>query len=251
VSDSSGKVAAGSASSTEVGYLSGVTSAIQTQLNAKQANITGGASSITTSNLTASKALMSDASGKVVASAVSSTELGYLSGVTSGIQSQINSLSTGSVPAGSVIWYGKSIAPSGFLECNGAAISRTTYSNLFSVIGTTFGTGDGSTTFNLPDLRGEFIRGWDHSRGIDLGRTFGVLQLDAFQGHFHELYFACRNLTGVGSSPNYDPTYGYTTAPDGPIKLCKEPITNGTNGTPRIASETRSRNVALLPCIKY
>ena len=90
VSDSSGKVAVSSVSSTELGYISGVTSSVQTQLNGKQASITGGASTIADSNLTASRALVSNSSGKVVVSDVTSTELGYLDGVTSNIQTQIN-----------------------------------------------------------------------------------------------------------------------------------------------------------------
>lgn len=76
--------------STEFDYLDGVTSNIQTQLNAKQATITGGATTIVSSNLTASRALVSNSSGKVAVSAVTSTELGYLDGVTSAIQTQLN-----------------------------------------------------------------------------------------------------------------------------------------------------------------
>ncbi|MBF0402099.1 MAG: hypothetical protein HQL90_15210, partial [Magnetococcales bacterium] len=76
-------------STAEIGTLSGVTSAIQTQLGGKQASITGAASSITTSNLSLSMALVSDGSGKVAASAVTATELGYVSGVTSAIQTQL------------------------------------------------------------------------------------------------------------------------------------------------------------------
>lgn len=57
------------------------------------------------------------------------------------------------VPAGTIIAFGNSIAPSGYLDCNGQNVSRTTYSALFAAIGTTWGTGDGSTTFTLPDLR--------------------------------------------------------------------------------------------------
>ena len=75
----------------ELNYVDGVTSSIQTQLNGKQESITGGASTITSSNLTASKALVSNASGKVDVSTVTSTELGYVSGVTSDIQTQLNS----------------------------------------------------------------------------------------------------------------------------------------------------------------
>lgn len=78
------------ATTTELNYVDGVTSAIQTQINGKQATITGGATTITSSNLTASRALVSNGSGKVAVSAVTLTELGYLDGVTSAIQTQIN-----------------------------------------------------------------------------------------------------------------------------------------------------------------
>lgn len=90
VSDVSGELTAATTTATEIGYVNGVTSAIQTQLNAKQATITGGATSITSSDLTASRALASDGSGKVAVSTVTSTELGYVSGVTSAIQTQIS-----------------------------------------------------------------------------------------------------------------------------------------------------------------
>ena len=83
------KIADGTVSNTEFGYLDGVTSAIQTQLNAKQATITGAATTIDTEDLTASRALVSDGSGKVAVSSVTSTEIGYLSGVTSSVQTQI------------------------------------------------------------------------------------------------------------------------------------------------------------------
>lgn len=91
VSDGGGKVAVSGVSGTELGYLSGVTANVQSQIDSKQATITGGATSIVSSNLTASRALVSDGSGKVSTSATTSTELGYLSGVTSNIQTQLNS----------------------------------------------------------------------------------------------------------------------------------------------------------------
>ena len=90
ISDAGGALNVSSVTNTELGYLSGVTAAIQTQINAKQATITGGASTIVSSNLTANRALLSNASGKVAVSSVTETELGYLSGVTSGLQAQIN-----------------------------------------------------------------------------------------------------------------------------------------------------------------
>lgn len=82
------------ATTAEINYVDGVTSNVQTQLNAKQATISGGASTIASSDLTASRALMSDSSGKVAVSAVTSTELGYLDGVTSNVQTQINTVTT-------------------------------------------------------------------------------------------------------------------------------------------------------------
>lgn len=99
VSDSSGKVGVSAVTSTELGYLDGVTSAIQTQINGKQPTITGGASTIASSNLTTSRALVSDGNGKVAVSPVTSTELGYLDGVTSAIQKQINTVNTNAATA--------------------------------------------------------------------------------------------------------------------------------------------------------
>ena len=139
---------------------------------------------------------------------------------------------------GTVIWSSASTAPIGYVVCNGAAVSRTTYSNLFAVIGTTYGSGDGSTTFNLPDLRGEFIRGWDAGRGVDPGRVFGSSQLDDFESHTHDTTYAYGfdfGSTGrAGGGANSVQTYNTSQA------------INATGGT-----ETRPRNVALLPCIKF
>lgn len=72
-------------------------------------------------------------------------------------------------PIGTLIIVPTETVPTGYLECNGATISRTTYSELFTVIGTLFGVGDGSTTFEIPDLRGKFLRSWDHGAGNDPG----------------------------------------------------------------------------------
>jgi hypothetical protein len=90
VSDVSGVVSVATTTATELGYVNGVTSAIQTQLNSKQATITGGATTIVSLDLTANRALLSNASGKVAVSSVTNTELGYVSGVTSAIQTQLN-----------------------------------------------------------------------------------------------------------------------------------------------------------------
>ena len=89
-SSATGKVEVSAVTSTELGYLDGVTSAIQTQIDGKQATITGAATTIDDADLTASRALVSDGSGKVAVSDVTSTELGYLDGVTSAVQTQVD-----------------------------------------------------------------------------------------------------------------------------------------------------------------
>lgn len=88
---------------------------------------------------------------------------------------------------GMVCYFAQSTPPAGYLKRNGAAVSRTTYARLFAKIGTTYGGGDGATTFNLPDGRGVFDRGLDEGRGIDPGRTLGSYQESANLSHTHGL----------------------------------------------------------------
>jgi hypothetical protein len=97
ISNGSQKIAVSDVTDTELGYLDGVTSSVQTQIDSKQATVTGAATTITSSNLTASRALQSNGSGKVEVSDVTTTELGYLDGVTSNIQTQIDGISAGTV----------------------------------------------------------------------------------------------------------------------------------------------------------
>lgn len=146
-------------------------------------------------------------------------------------------------PVGTVIHIAKNTAPAGYLKANGAAVSRTTYSALFAVIGTTFGAGDGSTTFNLPDLRGEFLRGWDDSRGIDTGRIFGSAQSDDFKAHSHPF----TDSTVSETSRQYAKLFASGSIDNaGPVRVNISSTTNNAGGT-----ETRPRNIALLACIKY
>ncbi len=112
------------------------------------------------------------------------------------------------VPTGSVHMMATTTAPSGYLKCNGTAISRTTYAALFAIIGTTHGAGDGSSTFNVPDLRGEFVRGWDDGRGVDSGRNFGTAQSDQNKQHNHSA------TTTVGSHTH---TYAFAQGSGGGV----------------------------------
>ena len=102
------------------------------------------------------------------------------------LQSQLGNVS--SVLSGTIFYTANSTVPAGYLLCNGALISTTTYSALFSAIGYTYG-GSGAT-FKLPDLRGEFIRGIDASRGVDIGRTLGSFQDHLVVSHNHSITLA-------------------------------------------------------------
>jgi len=103
------------------------------------------------------------------------------------------------VPSGAVFCIAVATVPSDYLECNGAAVSRTTYAALFAVIGDAYGAGNGSSTFNLPDLRGEFIRGFDNGKGTDSGRSIATSQGDQNESHDHasgSLSVHTKSLTG-------------------------------------------------------
>lgn len=107
---------------------------------------------------------------------------------------------TGS-PAGIIAPFAGTSAPSGWLACQGQAISRTTYATLFAAIGTTWGAGDGSTTFNLPDLRGMFVRGTGTnatgSSSGAVGPSVGAYATDTYLNHSHA-------VTDSGHTHNYD-----------------------------------------------
>ncbi|AKZ27958.1 hypothetical protein ACH51_07285 [Ralstonia solanacearum] len=144
---------------------------------------------------------------------------------------------------GKVAFFAQSTAPNGWLKANGAAVNRTTYAALYAEIGTTFGAGDGANTFNLPDLRGEFPRGWDDGRGVDKSRAFGSVQLDAFQDHAHTYIRPLMIVdTDRGSASSLYSIDDQETAVTGAV---------ATGAGYRTATETRPRNVALLACIKY
>ena len=105
-----------------------------------------------------------------------------------------------SVPTGTVIAFTNiSAPPGGYLSCNGAAVSRTTYADLFAVIGTTFGAGDGSTTFNLPDLRDRYIKGQSSEA---LG-TYWAPGLPDHAHSFSSAYSLTQYIGGQGSTADY------------------------------------------------
>ena len=174
-------------------------------------------------NITGAIAATQGELNKLSGLSTSSNELAFLVGAASNIQDQIDSL----IPAGVITEFGGVSAPSGrWLLCNGQAVSRTgIYANLFSSIGTTFGVGNGSTTFNVPDMRGVSPRGLDSGRGLDTGRTLGSYQPDALLNHTHSGFTAvggahthgvndpghAHGFTEVGGNSGFGGGEGYST----------------------------------------
>ena len=172
------------------------------------------------------------------------------------------------VPTGSVHMMATTTAPSGYLKCNGAAVSRTTFADLFAIIGTTHGEGDGSSTFNVPDLRGEFVRGWDDGRGVDSGRSFASSQSSQNlqhnhgvtdpghghsindPGHIHQVAYSNSDSgdgvieeSGTGFN-GFEPTETATTGIT--INNASTGISTQNHG----GSEARPRNIAMMYVIK-
>jgi len=151
-----------------------------------------------------------------------------------------------SAPTSLILLWPLATAPSGYLECDGSSLSRTTYAVLYAVLGIAYGNVDGNT-FNIPDYRGEFPRFWDHGAAIDpdraartdrgdatTGDNVGTKQDHQLDSHVHT--HVTKGTTGSGSTYNSEsmdgtPTYRSTTATGG--------------------NETRGRNVNLMPCIRY
>lgn len=175
------------------------------------------------------------------------------------------------VPPGTIIAYGGSTAPEGWLLCDGQTVERTTYASLFAALGTAFGSGNGLTTFHLPDLRGRFLRGRNASSGFDpdatsrtalnsggnTGDQVGSLQTDAVQKHKHTDSGHTHSLDSVSRNAN---TIAYVTAAAGPGSYntgtgtanLGDPTDSSTGaGTPRLSKETRPANVSINYIIKY
>ncbi len=150
------------------------------------------------------------------------------------------------VPTGAVEFFAMTTPPAGWLKCNGTSLSTTTYAALFNIIGYTFG--GGGASFNVPDLRGEFIRGLDDGRGVDSGRAINAFQDQDWKGFY---------MTNTGSN-----TTAYS---HGPVYMGKTifgtftgNLFGGRWANPAASqkqawdtSEVRPRNRALLACIKY
>ena len=161
---------------------------------------------------------------------------------------------TGSIslalPPGMVMYFANSTAPGGWLECNGAAVSRLTYADLFDAIGTVYGSGDGASTFNLPDLRGQFVRGWNNNASVDPGRAIGSSQASQMQEHSHISGLAATGTIGQFYDSSNTGLPAQVTVGPGSTPTSASPNTSSVGGSSN-SSETRPRNVAMMACIKF
>ena len=163
-------------------------------------------------------------------------------------------LQSDSSNVGNVVYRASTSLKNNQLLCNGAAYSRTKYAALFEDIGTTWGAGDGKTTFNVPDLRGVVIRGLDMGRGLDPNRQLGTYQADAVQkatgsiGIFNNYAAMLGKPTGPFYTEVYGPQIGIksTSSTDSWVEI-KYDLSKQS----RTAEETRMKNVALVPVIFY
>ncbi len=198
----------------------------------------------------------------------------------------VSDAATEAAPPGVISYTAASSAPTGWLKANGAAVSRTTYAKLFAAIGTDYGPGDGSTTFNVPDLRGYHIRSLDDGRGVDSGRVRGSTQADQNKSHNHGGATSWQSADHTHSGTTYNESadhthgvpYGPSTVGSGgggfvrstslsPLGYISSTgisadhnhsfVTNGMSNShahtisAEGGTETRVKNVALLAIIKY
>lgn len=172
-------------------------------------------------------------------------------------------------PAGTISMFGGVAAPTGWLACDGAAISRIAYASLFAAIGTMFGSGDSVTTFNLPDFRGVFPKGTgttDRAAGKDANGSFysgtmGAYVQDQMQGHFHDINRPAdgKGLTHDGSNGSnnkinlYPTINGSVYGSSGSYVYfgARDMISDGTHGNPRIGVATEPQSLGVSFIIKY
>lgn len=169
------------------------------------------------------------------------------------VYEQITASIPAAIPTGSIEMFGASTAPTGWLICDGSAVSRTIYSTLFGIIGTTWGTGDGVTTFNLPDFREASPYGvGTRSSGVTAHdvATLSQFKDDQMQGHLHAQPSGTTNYIiqsgGANSLTIGGGGYGGTVSRNS----TGTPKDDGTNGTPRTGTVTRGKIIGVYFIIK-
>jgi len=155
------------------------------------------------------------------------------------------------IPAGVVVMTAGQAAPTGWSLCDGTALSRAKYPNLFRALGTAYGIGDGSTTFNIPDFRGVFPKGagtTNRAAGKDAAGNFygvgrGQYMQDAFQGHRHPPLAPATSFWAAHVGVNF---LDFGGEPGELIDTTGDSVTDTVNGPPRTAALTEPQHVGIL-----
>lgn len=169
------------------------------------------------------------------------------------------------VPSGAIVPFAGVGVPEGWLLCDGSELTRAAHPALYNALQNTWGSRDGNSVFNLPDLRGVFLRGVDTRTSEEGGRDpdnqsryvnrpggsftyVGSLQDDAFQGHRHNLYMGSWGI----STPNFDNNWLVfaNNLADRGDNFVRDPVSDGKHQAPRVASETRPKNAYVNYIIK-
>jgi microcystin-dependent protein len=166
------------------------------------------------------------------------------------IQAMINGVWTDvadiAAPSGAIMMFGGAVAPGGFLLCQGQAVSRTIYAALFQAIGTTYGAGDGVTTFNVPNFQGVSPTG-SGSQSINgrtkAGPTLGQVREDQAQGHIHQ-------VTNTGTPSNVTAGGGSVNNPTATVNSGDPIADTHSNGTPRTGPYTHGPELSVNFIIK-
>ena len=183
--------------------------------------------------------------GKLKVGTITSNEMGVGAVTTNAIADGAVTQAKASnmlVPAGAIMPFAMNGAPTGWLAADGTAVSRSTYATLFAAIATTYGVGDGATTFNVPDLRGYFVRGSGTNGDGTASGTFGAKQADELESHQHS------TNTGHIDGGSFGTTSGSNKRMAG---FGNASYTTAHINTDLIGgTETRPKNIAMFYCIK-
>ena len=245
------KLAAMTSSKTELNILTGLTSSTAelnilngVTANATEINLLDGLTAVSTATT-------------LGGGSPSNTVLSTQAAIKSYVDAAISTAITTSAPSGTIVAFGGTVAPTGWLLCDGTSYSRATYTNLFTAIGTSFGFVDG-THFNVPDLRGMFLRGsgtnGTNAKAINgnfNGSVVGTYQQDQIQGHYHEFQYAFNDGGAAINKPYYAGSGTTLNTSSNPLlQKALDPAT-GSNGAVRIGDETKPASISVNYIIKY
>jgi len=223
-------------------------SAVRTRLDSAEGRLT--AAEALMSALTADNATQA---GQIAAAAArlntAEAALTTLATQSANQAGQIAALQAEKVPVGTIIAYSAEVPPAGYLECDGRELLRADYPGLFAVVGTTFGKGDGVSTFRIPQLRGLFMRGWDHGNGFDPDRASRVAMFSGgasgdHVGSFQDFQVQAHSHIVFSSSFNAFGIFQGIVGANASGSLLNVSSSSGGN-------ETRPRNMSMLYAIKY